>query len=59
MRCSGSQTISTAPEAPSQKRAVAVLEALLFEKVLAPLAKPLGPAGEIALAAAVERLLVK
>jgi hypothetical protein len=56
MKCSGSQTICTAPE--PQTRVVGVFEALLFEQVLEPLAKPLGPLGEVAIASAVERLFV-
>ena len=58
MRCSGSQTICTAAEQAGQRRAAGVFEALLFERVLEPLAKPLGPVGEIAIASVAERLFV-
>lgn len=58
MRCSGLQTTCTAVEAPVRSQAVRTLEALLFAKVLEPLAKPLGPVGEITLTAVAERVFV-
>ena len=41
-----------------QTPAVRTLEALVFAKVLEPLAKSLGPAGEVALASVAQRLFV-
>jgi hypothetical protein len=59
MRCSGSPTISIAPERQAQPRAAGVFEALIFARLLEPLAKPLGPFGEIALGAVAQRLFVR
>lgn len=56
MRCSELRTTCTAPEA--QTRTVAVFQALLFAQVLEPLAKSLGPAGEIALGSVAQQLFV-
>jgi len=56
MRCSESQTTCTAPEV--QPRAANVFEALLFTQVLAPLTKPLGPVGELALDGVAQTLFI-
>ena len=41
-----------------RERAVRIFEALLFEQTLKPLAKPLGPIGEIALSSVAEKIFV-
>jgi len=56
MKCSGSQTICTAAE--RERPEVRTLEAVLFAKILEPLAKGLGPAGEITLASVAQRLFL-
>ena len=56
MKCSESPTICIAAERPPQTAAVRTLEAVLFAKVLQPLAKSLGPAGEPALSTVAQRV---
>ncbi|GEM_PF-5171054 len=58
MRCSASPTICIAAEQRPQPAAVRALEALLFAKLLEPLAKPLGPVGELALTSVAQRVFV-
>lgn len=59
MRCSGSQITCTAPDPSPRGRVANTFEALLFEQVLEPLVKPLGPAGEIAIALVAEATFVR
>jgi hypothetical protein len=56
MKCSASPTICIAAERAPQPAAVRTLEAVLFAKVLEPLAEPLGPAGELALTTVAQRV---
>jgi hypothetical protein len=56
MKCSGSQTICTAPDRDPSVAAAQTLQALIFAKILEPLAKPLGPVGEIALTSVAQRM---
>ena len=58
MKCSGSPTICIAADPAMRERAVRIFEALLFEQTLKPLAKPLGPIGEIALSSVAEKIFV-
>lgn len=58
MKCSESPTICIAAERAPQAAAVRTLEAVLFAKILEPLAKPLGPAGEIALTTVAQRVFL-
>jgi hypothetical protein len=58
MKCSASPTICIAAEHRTQPAAVRTLEALLFAKVLEPLAKPLGPVGELTLTNVAQRVFV-
>ena len=57
MRCCGSPTISTAADRVVSARDVA--SAVLFREILKPLARGLGPVGEIALGAVADSLFVK
>jgi hypothetical protein len=60
MRCCASPTISTAGEAAERGRdARDAVAAILFREVLKPLAKGLGPVGEIALGAVADELFVR
>lgn len=65
MRCCASPTTSTAAEAAANVRrderqaAREVVNAVLFREILAPLAQGLGPVGETALGAVVDRLFVR
>ena len=57
MRCCGSPTISIAADRVVNARDVA--SAVLFREILKPLARGLGPVGEIALGAVADSLFVK
>ena len=57
MRCCGSSTTSIAADTNERVREVA--SALLFREILKPLAKGLGPVGEIALGAVADGLFVR
>jgi len=59
MRCCASPTTSTAAE-PSARDAVRdVAAAVLFREILRPLAEGLGPVGELALGAAIDKTFVR
>jgi hypothetical protein len=62
MRCCGSPTTSTAADAAAGAAAASardVASAVLFREILKPLARGLGPVGEIALGAVADSLFVK
>jgi len=48
MKCSGTPTTCTAPDAASRAATTNVLAAIVFREVLKPLAAGLGPVGEVA-----------
>ncbi len=56
MKCSGSQTTSTVPDArPDRRQPQAMVAALVFADVLKPLVAALGPLGETLAATVAER----
>ena len=62
MRCCASPTTSTAADAArveEQRSARDVASAVLFREILKPLARGLGPVGEIALGTVADELFVR
>jgi len=59
MKCCGSPTTSIAPIPPDVAHlAQSALQAVLFSEILKPLAKDLGPVGDVALSSVAQRLFV-
>jgi hypothetical protein len=59
MKCCGSPATSSATDPPGAARvAESTLQAVLFSEILKPLAKGLGPVGDVALESVVQRLFV-
>ena len=59
MRCSASQTISTAVKPDERSVVRDQVNALLFAQVLKPLAASLGPLGDLTTDAVVQKLFVR
>jgi hypothetical protein len=60
MKCCGSPTTSIAVNSPSAARAAeTTLQAVLFSEILKPLAKGLGPVGDVAIESVVGQLFVR